>query len=373
MQVLEERELQEIYYLVQDCMEYPNLEGMAKGFLTGAEKMFSAKCGHFLLGNNDLRKMYSKPLANFDIDSALYGPYVDYYMYLDPFNLWLQIPDNVVHTLRDVFPASDFPGWMEYYHDFLGPMRICDELDIHIRSGDKLLGLIALFRSKEKACFSEKDILKARLLEPYIAAAMQNISLLARAKQENSLTQNMSGPSSTGVILLNQELRVVYCDLKAKEICLSARQKGQPEDIDLPIHPHIVEDCLAFRELLESGNNCVNLTRERYILLGENEKLRIVTTAVQQPLRGIPTNCFLVYIEDVSEACKNIDEILRNKNHLTARELEIVWCVSEGLSNREIAEKLSISRFTVENHLKSVFDKTAVVNRGELAKLVQPS
>jgi two-component system nitrate/nitrite response regulator NarL len=56
-----------------------------------------------------------------------------------------------------------------------------------------------------------------------------------------------------------------------------------------------------------------------------------------------------------------------NKFGLTPRQLEIVGCVVSGLTNRDIAKKLSISEDTVKHHLTQIFGKTGVTNRLELA------
>jgi two-component system nitrate/nitrite response regulator NarL len=52
---------------------------------------------------------------------------------------------------------------------------------------------------------------------------------------------------------------------------------------------------------------------------------------------------------------------------LTARELEIVATVTGGLTNREIAQRFSLSEETVKHHLTKVFGKLGVSNRLELA------
>ena len=52
---------------------------------------------------------------------------------------------------------------------------------------------------------------------------------------------------------------------------------------------------------------------------------------------------------------------------LTPRELEVVSCIVEGCSNRDIARQFSISEETVKRHLSNVFDKTGVSTRLELA------
>jgi DNA-binding CsgD family transcriptional regulator len=53
---------------------------------------------------------------------------------------------------------------------------------------------------------------------------------------------------------------------------------------------------------------------------------------------------------------------------LSARELQIVELVAAGLTNQEIAEKLEISKRTVDNHISNVLTKTATNNRVALVR-----
>jgi DNA-binding NarL/FixJ family response regulator len=48
---------------------------------------------------------------------------------------------------------------------------------------------------------------------------------------------------------------------------------------------------------------------------------------------------------------------------LTAREVQVLKLVAEGRGNRQIAEELSLSEKTVENHLTSIFAKSGTNNR----------
>ncbi len=52
---------------------------------------------------------------------------------------------------------------------------------------------------------------------------------------------------------------------------------------------------------------------------------------------------------------------------LTPRELEIVAAIVSGCTNKDVAQRLSISEETVKHHLTHIFDKTGASNRLELA------
>ena len=56
---------------------------------------------------------------------------------------------------------------------------------------------------------------------------------------------------------------------------------------------------------------------------------------------------------------------IANSSHmgLSASEMEIIGLVADGLTNQEIAEKLTISKRTVDNHVSNMFTKTGSKNR----------
>lgn len=55
---------------------------------------------------------------------------------------------------------------------------------------------------------------------------------------------------------------------------------------------------------------------------------------------------------------------------LTRREKEILTCITEGLSSKQIAGKLFISENTVSNHRKNMLAKTGARSSAELIFLV---
>jgi len=57
-----------------------------------------------------------------------------------------------------------------------------------------------------------------------------------------------------------------------------------------------------------------------------------------------------------------------NEKHLTARELEIIRYIAEGLTNQEIAAKLFLSAVTVDTHRKNILAKLQLKNTAALVK-----
>ena len=58
--------------------------------------------------------------------------------------------------------------------------------------------------------------------------------------------------------------------------------------------------------------------------------------------------------------------ITKGIEQLSNRERDVVRCLAEGMSNREIAEKLSISPYTVKNYMFKIFERLGVSSRVEL-------
>jgi len=63
------------------------------------------------------------------------------------------------------------------------------------------------------------------------------------------------------------------------------------------------------------------------------------------------------------------DDSKRESLGITPRELEILELIAQGMSNREIAEKLFVSENTVKTHSSRVFDKLGAKRRTQAVQL----
>lgn len=72
--------------------------------------------------------------------------------------------------------------------------------------------------------------------------------------------------------------------------------------------------------------------------------------------------------EIVGQLLRTRDVVSTRQPTLTGREIEILQLVSEGLTSREIADKLYISENTVKNHVRNVLEKTGLTSRHDAVR-----
>ena len=52
---------------------------------------------------------------------------------------------------------------------------------------------------------------------------------------------------------------------------------------------------------------------------------------------------------------------------MTKREREVIGLLSEGMSNKEIGQKIRVSTYTVKSHIHNIMEKLALHTRLEIA------
>ena len=100
-----------------------------------------------------------------------------------------------------------------------------------------------------------------------------------------------------------------------------------------------------------------------------------VSGELSEALRAVITGDYWINGQRVVNLLKALHDLMQKaaavpekKTYgLTPRELEVVTCIVEGCSNKDIAKQFTISEETVKRHLSNVFDKTGVSTRLELA------
>jgi two-component system, NarL family, nitrate/nitrite response regulator NarL len=72
-------------------------------------------------------------------------------------------------------------------------------------------------------------------------------------------------------------------------------------------------------------------------------------------------------LADLAQMFSDVENSVTEEAGLTARELEVLELIGEGLSNQQISGQLVIEVGTVKNHVHSILEKLNVTSRGEAA------
>ena len=79
----------------------------------------------------------------------------------------------------------------------------------------------------------------------------------------------------------------------------------------------------------------------------------------------ISTTRIMIFVERVTQK-RTVDfEKAKKDYRLTKRELEVVTLIYQGLSNREISEKICVSEHTVKDHIKNIMRKMKADSRSK--------
>jgi DNA-binding NarL/FixJ family response regulator len=106
--------------------------------------------------------------------------------------------------------------------------------------------------------------------------------------------------------------------------------------------------------------------------LGKQEIAIIVLSLMFLSLSIINTYYSFSYSnQPVFFQSNSLTEIFTTQFQISEREKDILLLLLDGMANKEIAEKLSISVRTVENHLSRIYQKTGTCSRMQVVNLIR--
>jgi DNA-binding CsgD family transcriptional regulator len=283
---------------------------------------------------------------------------------------------NPVFKTDDVIPFSQMVK-LEYYYSFLRPQNLLAEMIIRLHSKDNLLGAISLQRYKEHPNFEKRDVFKASLLVPYLVNVFEAANGFRRINDERMLLEQWMESHSEGIILLDSEYKPIYINSKARFFCqllkgVSERTPFSGTGTDIMIPQMIVKECKNLVLMNEPGVSRQN-HGNRIISINQQKRYYLqYFPVILHPAEG-NAPYFVIFLSELAKFGEGTEDSLVEQKKLSQREEVIVRYASLGLTNKQIAERLYISPFTVQNHLKNIFEKTGCDNRTQLANLVKYS
>jgi DNA-binding CsgD family transcriptional regulator len=241
------------------------------------------------------------------------------------------------------------------------------------------LGIVGLFRPKELGNFSEKDFGMIKILTPYLSQSLKNEEIYRKIQHENSIFKMVDKNLSSGIIIFDDSMRLIYMNGKAKDFCkfilgmeydVKHREVSYSEKYHLFVPYMIKEDCHRLKEQMKNGLNITPLPIYKIFKMSSFRKYSICSQVITKEMS--PENQ-LFYMTQIDGLISNVTldmKTLENDFNLTKREIEILENLFNGLKNTEIAEKLFITEFTVKTHLQHIFEKIGVNSRTTLIRKI---
>jgi DNA-binding CsgD family transcriptional regulator len=360
------------------CISCLKNGGKTQNILSEMLKAFKADEAVFLSANENYEGVNLANSYALCRDRSYLTQYADYYWRYDPLYKMQFYPMSGYSVFKtdDVIPYSQMVK-LEYYYSFLRPQNLLGELIIRLNSRDSTLGVISLQRYKEHQGFGKKDVRKASLLVPYLVSVFETASRFTKVDNERILLEQWVESQSEGVILLDSEYKHIYLNSKARFFCqlLNGRHaKALCNDIspDFVIPNMIVQECKNLTTM-DEVNGIIQNHSNRILSIKNKTRYYLQYFSVILPLGERSAPYFVIFLSELKRYDNSAEEIVTEQQKLSKREEVIARYASMGLTNKQIAERLCISPFTVQNHLKSIFEKTGLDSRTKLANIVKYS
>lgn len=244
---------------------------------------------------------------------------------------------------------------------------------LYFYAGERVIGSLGLFHSKEEGPFQEEERSLLVYLSELVEANYQTyLHHSGEARFHDSFTLFYQD-IKLGAVILNQDMTVLQANNAAKEIShifweqyrhsqghfLRSNYQGDAQFREIQTMINEVSDRLSTQ-----GGSSQTLTS----LTGDITFYH--TSFLSTGAAGLIQTWHLMLI-----TCQT-KQLPKSRNHpynaLTQQERRIVYYLSSGMKNEQIAEELHISIYTVRTHIANIYKKFEVNNKVDLLMRLQP-
>jgi DNA-binding CsgD family transcriptional regulator len=224
------------------------------------------------------------------------------------------------------------------------PSGFADELRSVLTDATGSWGALTLLRETGRPHFTPTDVRFVGSLAPILAEGVRRMALMGDATGD-------SDRSDTGFLVLGFDDTVELAN-SAGEDWIDELSPSEPPTGALPT---------AVRGVAAQA---------RRVAAGDRDVLasaRVRTRAGQWVIvRGSPVGAGQVAVLLEAARPAELAAAIADAYAHTERERAITALVARGLATAEIAHRLHLSAYTVQDHLKTIFDKCGTSSRGEL-------
>jgi DNA-binding CsgD family transcriptional regulator len=217
------------------------------------------------------------------------------------------------------------------FFDFLSDLKAVNVLTIVISSEDSIRGSFTIGRSRSRGDFSDQEADLARIISTGLNMAYRGI-LDRQALTARAIALELAQDSLQDVVAIMTGGVIAY-----RNTALCDRHHLEDRDLDEALSAQRAGDSVGgITRLQEKG-----ILLQAYNVERDNRRFTVLT------LRHLKQRA-----------------IFQLENRLlSARERQVIRMVCQGLSVGAVAQGLSISPWTVKNHLSNIYEKTGVNSR----------
>jgi DNA-binding CsgD family transcriptional regulator len=230
----------------------------------------------------------------------------------------------------------------------LRPLGLGDELRVALRTRRTCWGVMCLHREAGTAGFTAREHDVMTKIAPHLAEGFRRALLVA-------LSSGPGQPPGHGVVVLDQAGSVTSVNDAAERWLAQIPDSDWPSSCQLPV-PLLAAAAAAGHDQTERGPApAVRLRTTGGDWLSVHASL----------LHGSGSQSTVLILEEPGPG--EITSLILDSHGVTGAQAKVVALVLRGCSTKQIVSQLAISQYTVQEHLRAVFDKLGVRSRQELA------
>jgi DNA-binding CsgD family transcriptional regulator len=235
----------------------------------------------------------------------------------------------------------------ERHRDVMGPLGFGDELRAMLVDGEATWGALALRRGADSESFSPADAGLVEAVARYLAEGLRRALLL-----DGEAPGPRDGNDAEGVAVLAPDGSTAFADEVAATWIEELGGNGSV--------PRVVTVLASQARAVAAGSAHDGRIARARVRAASGRWLVVRASA----LGDDPGAQVAVMIEPARP--HELAPLIADAHRLTEREREVTRLVAHGLSTDAIAARLYLSSWTVQDHLKAIFEKVGVATRGEL-------
>src|SRR4051794_23073371 len=228
------------------------------------------------------------------------------------------------------------------------------ELRATFNAGGRGWGLLHLNRAGTSRGFSDEEAAFVETIAPIVGRALR-VSLIAQPARSAA----GRGP---GMAIVDSDNRLLSATPEAltwfEDLESVYRVRDPAHALDVPSEITVAAQEARARAAAGAGAAATR-TRART----RSGIWLLIHASCLRGADGTPGDAAVV-IEPAKAS--EVAPLIVDAYELTPREVDVTRAVARGLATSEIARELHLSRYTVQDHLKSVYEKAGVSSRGEL-------